>query len=84
MTASEDTRVWQWKISATFNPEYDVTASAAGLEYYCEIQGPFCGYDRVGAQTWAEFVAAGPLEKGQMPASIAAEIRAYALSRHFA
>lgn len=81
MPATDETRVWDWKVEAAFNPHYDVTASAEGLTYHCEIQGPFCGYDRVGSQSWDELLAVGPLANVEMPSSIAAEIRAYALAR---
>jgi hypothetical protein len=74
-------KVWEWDISETFNPHYDATASPHGLSYGCEIQGPFCGYDRLGAQSWEEFLTVGPPARIRMPASIAAEIRAYALTR---
>jgi hypothetical protein len=58
---------------------YDATPSVEGLTYYCETKGPFCGYDRVGSQSWDEFLAGGPPANVEMPPSIAAEIRAYAL-----
>jgi hypothetical protein len=71
-------RTWEWKVEAAFNPRYDATASEEGVEYYCEIQGPFCGYDREGSQTWAEFFAEGPPAKIGMPGAIADAIRDYA------
>lgn len=44
-------------------------------------EGPFCGYDSMGSQTWDEFLAIGPPARIHMPASIAAKIKAYALAR---
>jgi hypothetical protein len=77
-TGESDQRVWDWHVKGSFNPHYDVTATREGLSYYCEIQGPFCGYDAVGKQSWDEFLSAGPLRQVQMPSSIEAEVRAYA------
>ncbi len=72
-----------WDVVDCFNPRYDATASAAGLRYGCDIQGPFCGYDHEGTQSWDEFLASGPLPHIRMPDLIAAEIRAYALERGY-
>jgi hypothetical protein len=72
---------WEWDVEATFNPHYDASASDDGLAYGCEIQGPFCGYDAVGKQTWDEFLASGPPPNISMPPSIASEIRDYALEQ---
>ena len=80
MTNNADRRTWVWKVDASFNPEYDATASPDGISYNCEIQGPFCGYDAVGSQSWEQFLNAGPLERVEMPADIAAEIRAFGLA----
>ena len=71
-------RVWEWDVEAPFFPHYDAVASSDGLAYGREIKGPFCGYDAQGTQTWAQFLADGPPAKIEMPAAIAAEIRAYA------
>lgn len=45
---------------------------------FWEWDGPFCGYDAVGEQTWEQFLSAGPLKDVRMPSWIEAEIRAYA------
>lgn len=74
-------QVWEWRVEETFDPRYDATTTETGLEYGCEIKGPFCGYDGQGAQTWQEFLDAGPPAKIRMPGDIAASIRAYALAR---
>jgi hypothetical protein len=74
-------RVWEWDVDAPFFPHYDATASPNGLAYGCAIKGPFCGWDAQGSQTWAEFLAHGPPAEIEMPAAIAAEIRAFALVR---
>lgn len=74
-------KVWEWAAEGPFNPRYYAEASPQGLSYHCEIQGPFCGYDAVGGQTWDEFVTNGPLATVQMPTWIAEEIRAIASAR---
>lgn len=74
-------RTWTWKVDGTFNPVYDVCATVEGLAYGCEIQGPFCGYDAVGTQTWDEFLTSGPPDNVQMPDAIADEVCAYAPGR---
>ncbi len=81
--SDRDERVWEWAVVDAFNPRYDATASPAGLQYGCEIQGPCCGYDQVGAQSWDEFGTAGPPARIRMPAAIAAAIRAYAVERRY-
>jgi hypothetical protein len=76
------TGVWKWPgNTAFFNERYEANASAAGLSYFCEIDGPFCGCDAAGTQSWEEFEAAGPPDRIKMPASIADEIRAYVAAR---
>jgi hypothetical protein len=71
-------RVWEWPGNTDFfNERYAATASAKGLSYVCEIDGPFCGCDSAGSQSWEEFEAEGPPNRIQMPASIADEIRAH-------
>jgi hypothetical protein len=77
-TSNKREVVWSWKVEATFNPRYDATATPEGLTYYCEIQGPLCGYDKAGEQTWDEFLSTGAPEKIEMPAWVEAAIRAYA------
>jgi hypothetical protein len=82
-TPSEsDWRRWEWRVVETFNPRYDADASSEGLSYYCEIQGPFCGYDAVGKQSWSEFLALGPPTNIEMPSDIADQIRRYATERN--
>ena len=77
-------KVWDWKGEGEaaerhpFNPHFDATASAEGVKYMCEIQGPFCGYDWVGTQTWAQFFTYGPPDDIGMPASIVEAIREFA------
>ena len=84
MVAKRVHKVWDWKgegEAATrhpFNPHFDATASDQGVEYYADTKGPFCGYDRCGNQTWAEFLAKGPPDDIGMPASIVEEIREFA------
>lgn len=51
-----------------------------GLSHGREIKGPFCGYDPTGT-SWDEFLKDGPPAHVRMPASVAAEIRAYAARR---
>lgn len=80
MTPGSEHRVWEWAATGSFKPRYDVRASAEGLFYYCEIQGPFCGYDAEGWQSWEEFLTVGAPAEFQMPAWIAAEISAHAAS----
>lgn len=66
MTACrEPSGVWEWDVVAPFNPTSDAVATPMGLRYGCEIQGPFCGWDSDGTQSWESFLRA--------------EIRAYAL-----
>lgn len=72
---------WEWKVEAAFNPHYFVSATAEGLSYSCEIQGPFCGHDAVGKQTWVEFLEVGPPAEFQMPNWIAERIRNHARTR---
>lgn len=79
--ANSPVPAWDWKGEGTFNPHFDATPSEEGIAYGCDTNGPFGGYDRVGAQTWDEFLAAGAPERVQMPPGIAAQIRAYALGR---
>lgn len=69
---------WEWKVDECFNPHYFAWAGPDGISYSCEIQGPFCGHDAVGTQTWAEFLEVGPPPSFQMPSSIVETIRAYA------
>lgn len=67
--------LWEWDVEDAFNPRYDARVSEEGVAYGCEIQGPFCGYDAHGRQSWKEFFASGPPEKIHMPAHILAAIR---------
>lgn len=68
-------RVWEWSVEGPFNPRMSVTASGDKLLYGREIQGPFCGYDGIGSQTWDELLTNGPLL--DVPDAIATDIRAY-------
>ncbi|MBX3227812.1 MAG: hypothetical protein KIT84_15755 [Labilithrix sp.] len=79
--ADGEKRTWKWEAKADFYPHYDVTASAGGLDYGCEIKGPFCGWDPCLWQSWDAFLTAGAPAYMQMPASIAEEIRTYAVAR---
>jgi len=75
-------RVWEWPGNTQFfNERFDARASVKGLAYGSEIDGPFCGYDAAGSQSWEEFEAAGPPDRIRMPASIADEIRAHVAAR---
>lgn len=77
----DGSRTWKWAVLDAFNPVYDATASAEGVTYGCEIQGPFCGYDREGSQTWDELLTVGPPANVRMPTLVEAEIRAFGLAR---
>ncbi len=78
----DEAREWKWPgNTAFFNERFYATASAKGLSYACEIDGPFCGCDPAGSQSWEEFEAAGPPDRIKMPASIAEEIRAHIAAR---
>lgn len=81
MSGSKTLQTWNWEFPEWFNAKYDATASAEGIEYYCEIQGPFCGYDKVGAQSWEEVLQHGPPTNIHMPESIADAIRSFAVER---
>ena len=73
-------REWAWDVVGSFNPRHDATAGSDGLSYGVEIQGPFCGWDPAGSQSWEGLLSAGPPSAMAMPPSIAAEVRAYALA----
>lgn len=77
----ERLRVWNWEFPEWFNAKYDATASPVGVTYGCEIQGPFCGYDEVGTQTWEEVLQNGPPTNIHMPDDIAESIRSFAIAR---
>lgn len=71
-------RSWGWPgNTAFFNERFSAWASARGLSYSCRIDGPFCGDDPEGSQSWEEFEAWGPPTRVIMPASITDEIRAH-------
>lgn len=78
---AEEQRVWEWDVAGPFNPRYDANTTEVGLSYGRDIDGPFCGYDAQGMQTWEEFLALGPPDDFRMPAAIEADIRAHILAR---
>lgn len=76
---NEHAKEWTWAVVGTFDPQYDATATSKGVAYGVDIKGPACGWAQAGTQSWEEYLASGPPSHIEMPASIAAEIRAFAL-----
>lgn len=75
-------RTWKWPGNTQFfNERYEAGASPNGLTYSSDIDGPFCGSDHAGAQSWEEFESAGPPADIRMPPEIADEIRAHLVAR---
>ena len=79
--SADQKRVWEWEFPEWFNAKYEAITSAEGVMYLCEIQGPFCGLDEVGNQTWEQVLHDGPPTNIHMPESIAESIRAFAIAR---